>query len=100
MSRVDDTPPDRSAAERDQLQHDLVSTLTIISGRAQLLSRVVLRSSAMTDVERGAMLEGLAIIQEAVRAHAARIEALRRDSPDGHVREEDMATPEREDAPV
>ena len=90
----DDFSPDPSIAERDQLQHDLLSPLTIISGRAQLLIRVVRRSSSLTELERGAMLDGLAIIHEAAQAQAVQIDTLGRDEPDGRVHDEVMTAPE------
>ena len=60
MSLVDDTAPDEAAAARDRLRHDLISPLTIISGRSQLLARMLQRSSSLTEAERSTMLGGLA----------------------------------------
>ena len=64
MSPVDVPPPDPAGDERDRRQHDLLQPLTAISGRAQLLGRMVRRSPSARDGERGAMLAGLAIVIE------------------------------------
>ena len=96
MSPWDDHPPDPSAVARHHLQHDLLSPLTNISGRAQLLTRMVRRSSSLTELERGAMLDGLAIIQEAVRVQAAHIDAFGCEDPNGRVHDEMLTAPEPE----
>ena len=67
----------------DQLQHDLKTSLTTISGHAQLLARAVRRAPSLTDEERGQMLEALATIEEEVRAMVSLVDALRRDGADG-----------------
>jgi len=60
----------------DQLRHDLKASLTIVSGRAQLIARAIRRSPSLTDAERAGMLENLAVIDGAVLALVARIDAL------------------------
>ena len=83
MPSADDPNVRPSLDPFDLLRHDLKSPLTTISGRAQLLSRAVRRSSSLTDEERGQMLEALATIQEEVRTMVSLIDALRRDGVDG-----------------
>jgi len=86
MSLVDDTAPDEAAAARDRLRHDLISPLTIISGRSQLLARMLQRSSSLTEAERSTMLGGLATIEAAVRSLATLIDAYGREEADDHIR--------------
>jgi signal transduction histidine kinase len=98
MSPRDDLPPSPYTAARNQIQHDLLSPLTIISGRAQLLARLVRRSSSLTERERGALLEGMAIIQDAVRIQAVCIDTIGCGNPDTRVHD-GMAVPRREAVP-
>ena len=67
--------PDPYLDPRDQLRHDLKSPLTTISGRAQLLTRMVRRTSSLTELERGTMLDGLAAIETTVRTLVTRFDA-------------------------
>ena len=97
MSPAATASPDPSAAARSQRQHDLLSPLTIISGRAQLLARLVRRSSSLTERERDALLEGLTIILEAVQVQAARIDSFGHEDRDARVHD-GMAIPPREGA--
>jgi signal transduction histidine kinase/PAS domain-containing protein len=53
---------------RAQLRHDLGNPLTMIRGGAQLLARLVQRTSALSDAERTHYHRHLAMIEEAVRA--------------------------------
>ena len=81
MSRVGDIPPVRS-----QLRDDLITSVSTIYGRADFLTRAIRRSPSLTDDERTRMLEGLAMIEVAVRnlitlIHA--IDALEREGGDG-----------------
>ena len=87
MSLLDDTAPDEGAEARDRLQHDLISSLTAISGRAQLLARMIQRSSSLTEAERGTMLDGLSTIEAAVRSLVTRIDAFGREEADGRFRD-------------
>ena len=98
MSLVDNMAPDEAAEARDRLQHDLISPLTTISGRAQLLARMIRRSATLTEPERSTLLNGLATIEAAVRVQLTCIETLGRHGPDGRIRDEAeaMAAPELE----
>jgi hypothetical protein len=79
MSLLDDTAPDEAVEACDQLRHGLVSSLTAIQGRAQLLARMVRRASVLTPGERDKMLDGLAAIEAAVSTGVTHIDALARD---------------------
>jgi hypothetical protein len=94
MSLVDDTAPDEAAAARDQLRHDLISPLTIISGRAQLLARMIQRSSSLTEPERNTLLDGLATIEAAVRTLVTQIDVYGREEADDHIRAAVIVAPE------
>ena len=83
MSPIDDPTPD-PAAEDDRLRHALVTPLTVISGRAQLLTRLALRSPSLTEPERLALLDGLTTITDAVRLLVRRIDALKEPRPVSH----------------
>ncbi len=96
MSLLDDTAPDEAAA-RDQLRHDLISPLTTISGRAQLLARMLQRSSSLTEAERSTLLGGLATIEAAVRSLVTRIDAYGREEADGRIRDAVIVAPDAED---
>ena len=52
---------------RAQLRHDLGNPLTMIRGGAQLLARLVQRTSSLTDAERTHYQRHLAMIEDAVR---------------------------------
>jgi signal transduction histidine kinase len=97
MSLLDDTAPDEAAAARDQFRHDLISPLTTISGRAQLLTRTIQRSSALTEPERSALLGGLATIEAAVLSLVTRIDAFGREEADGRIRDAVIVAPNAED---
>ena len=71
-----DAEPHSSDDPRDQFRHDLKTPLTTISGRAQLLTRMARRSSSLTELERGAMLDGLAIIEATVRAMVTQCDSM------------------------
>jgi signal transduction histidine kinase len=68
MTHADGPDPDPALTERNHTQHELNTPLTVILGRAQLLTRAVQRSSALPEPERGALLDGLAAIEAAARA--------------------------------
>jgi signal transduction histidine kinase/PAS domain-containing protein len=53
---------------RAQLRHDLGNPLTMIRGGAQLLARLVQRTSVLSDAERTHYQRHLAMIEDAVRA--------------------------------
>jgi hypothetical protein len=94
MSRGEDSPPEHATAERDRRRHELISPLTTILGRAQLLARMVRRSPSLAESERRAMLDGLVIVEAAVLELVGRIDALDRAGPDGRVRDEARGGPE------
>jgi signal transduction histidine kinase len=76
----DALPPDAL----EKLRHDLKTSLTTISGHAQLLARAVRRTPSLTDEERGRMLKALSTVEEQVRAMVSLIDDLGRqviDSP-------------------
>jgi hypothetical protein len=85
MAPVDERTPDRSPDAVAQRCHDLVSTLTAIQGRAQLLARMVRRASALTPEERDRMLDGVAAIEAAVSTGVTHLDALARDGRDRRV---------------
>ena len=71
-------PPDFDDAPRDayQLRHDLLSTLTIVCGRTQLLQRQLRRMDGFSDGDRQRLEAGLAMILTAARTLGASIEHL------------------------
>ena len=76
MSAADDAPDGFAYDALDQLRHDLKTPLTLIAVRAHLLARRVRRSSSLSNGERGTMLEGVAAIEEAVRAMVITIDGM------------------------
>jgi hypothetical protein len=97
MSLHDDMAPDEAAEARDQLRHDLISPLTTISGRAQLLARMIQRSSGLTEPERSTLLGGLSTIEAAVRTLVTRVDAYGREDVDAPIRHAVIAAPEPEE---
>ena len=73
------------AGSGDQFRHDVVSPLTTIRARAQMLTRTVRRSS-LTDEEQAKLLAGLASIEAAVLAAVAAIDGSE-DCPTGNGRD-------------
>lgn len=76
-----DASPERD--DLDSLRHDLKTPLTTIYARAQLVTRMVRRSPSLTEVERDALLNSMAAIEEAARAMVPRIDGIGRGPPDG-----------------
>jgi signal transduction histidine kinase len=73
-----DNSPDRMVSNAaDQLRHDLNTPLTAIAAHASLLARSLRRSSSLSDGERGRMLDGVAAIEEAVRALVVTIDGMK-----------------------
>ena len=68
MPEPNDALKNSSPELRAQLRHDLGNPLTMIRGGAQLLARLVQRTSALSDAERSHYQRHLAMIEEAVRA--------------------------------
>ena len=58
--------PDHAARARDEQCHDLLTSLTTISGHTQLLQRQIQRSTSLSERERVAMLDRLAIMLTAI----------------------------------
>jgi signal transduction histidine kinase len=50
----------------DQMCHDLMNPLMVIRGRAQLVERAILRSTALPETERASILHSLTEIEAAV----------------------------------
>ena len=71
-------PLDPGDARRDAhpLRHDLLSSLTIVSGQTQLLQRQLRRMDGFSDRDRQRLETGLAVILTAARALGASIEQL------------------------
>jgi hypothetical protein len=88
MTHADGPDPDPALTERNHTQHELNTPLTVILGRAQLLTRAVQRSSALPELERGALLEGLAAIEAAARALTTQVADLGHADPDGRIRDD------------
>jgi signal transduction histidine kinase len=79
MPLPDDAPREPAATPRDQLRHELITPLTTIHGRAQLVARAVQRSPSLTEEERAGMLASLATIEAAVRVMITVIKGMGRD---------------------
>jgi hypothetical protein len=54
--------PDPIAMARDLLRYHVLSPLTVISVRTELLQRIVQQTPGLNDLERSALLNGLAAI--------------------------------------
>ena len=93
MSLDDTAAPDTAAAASDRLRHDLISPLTAISGRSQLLARMIQRSSSLTDAERDTLLAGLSTIGAAVHTLVTQIDAYSREDTEGGLRPALIAAP-------
>ena len=66
----------------DQLRHDLLTPVTTISARAQLLAREIRRSPFLPEEERTRLLEGVTVIQAAVQTLCAVIDTIGPSSSD------------------
>ena len=62
--------------ERDAIRTDLRNALNVITGRAQLLQRQLLRADGLLNLERDQMLDGLAATLADVRRMSLRLEDL------------------------
>ena len=67
---------DAAVAERDRLRYALLTPLTTITGRTQLLQRITEHTPGLTDLERTVLLDGLAATLVAVQQLGQRLEAL------------------------
>ena len=54
--------PDPLALERDRWRYQVLNPLTVISARTQLLQRIAEQTPRLSDLERTALLHGLAAI--------------------------------------
>ena len=77
MCAADDSPDGFVYGAGDQLRHDLLSPLTTISARTQLLARDIRRSPSLADEERTGMLTSITAIGSAVQILCAVIDAMR-----------------------
>jgi hypothetical protein len=93
-ARLPATALDDAAAARDELQHDLISPPAMISGRAQLLARMLQRSSSLTEAERSTLLSGLSTIEAAVRSLVTRIDSYGHEDADAPIRHAVIVAPE------
>ena len=66
----------------DQLRHDLLTPVTVISARVGMIERIARRSASMTDAERARLLADAASIQAAVLAVCAVVDGMQ-DGPAG-----------------
>lgn len=94
MPLADDPPHGHFATEYDRLRHESITSLTTISGRAQLMRRRVLRSSGLTELEREWMLDGLATIEAAARDLALLCHDRRLEGSEDRARIEAFEAPE------
>ena len=76
MDAADTTSDGFDYDAADQLRHDLLSPLTTISARTQLLARDLRRSPTLAEDERGKMLASITAIEAEVRALCAVIDAM------------------------
>jgi hypothetical protein len=76
MQAADDSPDGVVYDAADQLRHDLLSPLTSISARSQLLARAIRRSPTLIDDERVKMLVGITAIETAVESLCAVIDTI------------------------
>ena len=76
MCAADDSPNGFVNDAAGQLRHDLITPLTTISARIQLLARDIRRSSSLTDEERIRMLTSITAVESAVQAMCSVIDTI------------------------
>jgi signal transduction histidine kinase len=76
MHAADDSPDGVGSDPADQLRHDLLSPLTSISARNQLLARDIRRASSLHEKERTQMLASITAIETAVQTLCAVIDTI------------------------
>jgi signal transduction histidine kinase len=76
MPAVDESPNGSVADATDRLRHDLITPLTAISTRTQLLARLIWRSPSLDYEERVTMLGGITAIETGVETLRAVIERM------------------------
>ncbi len=72
----EDPRRDPSAADRDRLRYELSTPLTVITARAQLLQRQLLRANGLGHLERDQMLGNLTALLKEIHVLGTRAEAL------------------------
>jgi hypothetical protein len=72
----DDLHGDPTAANCDRQYLALLNSLTVITARAQLLQRQLLRANGLTNLERDTMSGNLAALLTEVRVLGTRFEAV------------------------
>ena len=77
MPAADNAPDGFVYDAADQLRHDLLTPVTTISARTQLLARDIRRVSSLHEEERTRMLASLTVIETAVQTLCAVIDAMR-----------------------
>jgi signal transduction histidine kinase len=76
MPTADDSPDGFVYDAADQLRHDLLTPVTTISARIQLLARDIRRAPSLTDAERTRMLTAIASVESALQAMCGVIDAI------------------------
>lgn len=76
MCTADDPPNGFVFDGANKLRHDLITPLTTISARNQLLARDIRRASSLRDDERTRMLASLTAIETAVQTLCAVIDTI------------------------
>ena len=79
MPVADDSPDRLVSNAADTLRHDLLSPLTTIQGRTQLLARDIRRSPTLAEDERVKMLASITAIETAVQDMCAVIDIISAD---------------------
>ena len=76
MHAADGSPDGVVYDAADQLRHDLLSPLTSISARNQLLAKEIRRASSLREEERTRMLASITAIETAVQTLCAVIDTI------------------------
>ncbi len=76
MCAVDDSPDGFVHDAADQVRHDLLSPLTTISARTQLLARDLRRSPTLAEHERVRMLASITAMAAEVQTLCAVIDSM------------------------
>jgi hypothetical protein len=73
-----DSSSDLRDDPHDRLRHDLKTPLATAHACAQLVARMMRRSSSLAELERTGMLDGLAAVEQALRAMVPLIDGIGR----------------------
>ena len=76
MCAADHSPDGVVSDAAGQFRHDLITPLTTISARTQLLAREIRRAASLHEEERTRMLASLTAIEIAVQTLCAVIDAI------------------------